>query len=93
MVQAHGQADCGLYIRIPVELDRRLRSAAAARSDGYLRHGAFKPFLVEVLQRGIGSIELAQALPDESEAERGKPTRARKRSKPSKKPSKKSRRR
>jgi len=80
MVQAHGQADCGLYIRIPVELDRRLRAAAAARGDGYLRHGAFKPFLVEVLQRGIGALELAaQALDAEDAAERAKTKPRRKR--------------
>jgi hypothetical protein len=63
------QGDVGLYFRIPVELDRRLRTAAAAESDGYLRHGAFKPFVLNVLARGLGVIELGRRELEEREAD------------------------
>jgi len=60
-MKAEGQTDVGLYLRIPVELDRRIRAAAVASADGgYLRHGGLKPFVIGVLARGLGVLEDAR---------------------------------
>jgi hypothetical protein len=61
------QAEVGLYLRIPVELDRRLRDAAANAEHGYMRHGQFKPFVLDVLARGLGVIELGRQELEERE--------------------------
>jgi hypothetical protein len=47
------QADVGFYLRIPVELDRRLHIAAAARHGGYVPRGALKRLVLEMLTGGL----------------------------------------
>lgn len=52
--QAKGrQADVGFYLRIPVDLDRRLHIAAAARHGGYVPRGSLKRLVLEMLTAGL----------------------------------------
>lgn len=57
MKQGKRQADVGLYLRIPVELDRRLHMAAAAQNGGFLPRGAIRRFVLEVLTGGLAERE------------------------------------